>query len=56
MNGYLMFRIKDDSSVVGLGLVLNKNNQLVSYGTYLNSKLNGLACKFENTVRYEGIF
>ncbi len=51
-----MFRLKDSSSVVDLGFVVNKNNQLVSYGSYINSKLNGLGCKFENSVRYEGIF
>lgn len=56
MNGYLMFRIRDESSVVGLGLVVNKNNQLVSYGSYIGSKLNGYGCKFENAVRYEGEF
>lgn len=51
-----MFRIKDEASVISLGFVVNKNAQLVSYGSYVNSKLHGLGCKYENTVRYEGIF
>lgn len=56
VNGYLMFRIRDDASVISLGFVINKNDQLVSFGSYVNSKLHGLGCKYENTVRYEGIF
>ena len=56
VNGYLMFRVRDETSVVGLGFVVNKNGQLVSYGSYISNKLNGYGCKFENTVRYEGIF
>ena len=51
-----MFRVRDETSVVGLGFVVNKNGQLVSYGSYINNKLNGYGCKFENAVRYEGIF
>ncbi len=46
MNGYLMFRVRDEASVVGLGFVVNKNNQLVSYGSYVGNKLNGYGCKF----------
>ena len=46
MNGYLMFRIRDEASVVGLGFVVNKNCQLVSYGSYIANKLNGYGCKF----------
>jgi hypothetical protein len=56
MNGYLMFRVRDEASVVGLGFVVNKKSQLVSYGSYVANKLNGYGCKFENAVRYEGIF
>jgi hypothetical protein len=56
MNGYLMLRVRDEASVVGLGFVVNKNSQVVSYGCYVANKLNGYGCKFENAVRYEGIF
>ncbi len=45
-NGYIIFQINDRSNLLSLGLVLNKNYNLVSYGTYINDKLSGLGCKF----------
>jgi hypothetical protein len=29
---------------------------LISCGLYVNDKLTGLGCKYENGVRYEGMF
>lgn len=36
--------------------MLGKNDTLVSYGSYLNDKLHGFGCKYENNYKYEGQF
>lgn len=36
--------------------MLGKNDSLVSYGSYLNDKLHGFGCKYENSYKYEGQF
>lgn len=28
----------------------------MSYGTFVNDKIHGFGCKYENGVRYEGVF
>lgn len=36
--------------------MLGKNDSLVSYGSYLNDKLHGFGCKYENSYKYVGQF
>jgi hypothetical protein len=36
--------------------VLGREHQIVNYGSYINDKLHGFGCKYENSVKYEGIF
>lgn len=55
-NGNILFIFDDSTNPYSIGFSLNKNGQLISYGIYMNDKLNGMGCKYENTVRYEGIF
>ena len=55
-NGNTLLYFDQQSNPSSLGFVLNKNEQLVSYGLYVNDKLSGMGCKLENTVRYEGMF
>lgn len=55
-NGNTLFFYDHQSNPYSLGFNLNKNGQIVGYGLYANDKLNGLGCKYENTVRYEGMF
>lgn len=55
-NGNILFYYDDPTNPTCLGFCLNKNEQIVSWGMYVNDKLSGLGCKYENTVRYEGMF
>lgn len=55
-NGNNLFIYDHQSNPHSLGFSLNKNGQLVGFGLYVSDKLNGLGCKYENTVKYEGMF
>jgi hypothetical protein len=55
-NGNLIFHFNDPTNPLCLGFTFNKNEQILSCGMYVNDKLHGLGCKYENAVRYEGMF
>lgn len=54
--GGKLFRFSDKGSPLSLGFVLGKDGLLSSYGAYLQDKLHGFGCKYENSARYEGQF
>ena len=45
-NGNFLLTFNDKTNPYSLGFVLNKNSQLISYGIYMNDRLNGMGCKY----------
>ena len=55
-NGNASFRYIDKSNPLSLGFTVNKKEQLISYGSYLEGKLHGFGCKVDSNGTSEGQF
>ena len=55
-NNGVLYRKSNGTASLSLGFILDKDEQLSSYGLFQNDKLHGFGSKYENNIKYEGEF